>query len=86
MQGSYPTKLVKLVITNNVMWYTWAGLFQNMNASQVEEAVHQKKREQKVAHEAKVERDKKSREAQKQKAQDRKEKEKKRTQKQERRR
>ena len=65
---------------------TCPALFQNLNASQVVEAERQKKRDQKVAHEAKLERDRKSREAQKQKAQDRKEKEKKRTQKQERRR
>ena len=69
-----------------MLLYLAIGLFQNMNASQVVEAERQKKRDQKAAHEAKLERDRKSREAQKQKAQDRKEKEKKRTQKQEKRR
>lgn len=58
----------------------------NVNTSVASEAQRLHRELLKAGHEAKVERDRKSREAQKQKAQERKEKEKRRTQKQERRR
>lgn len=61
-------------------------LFQNTNVSTILAAERLKRDQQKAAHVAKQERDRKSREVQKQRAQERKEKEKKRTQKQERRR
>ena len=60
-------------------------LFINMNAASVLEQQKLQREKHKVAHEAKVEKDKQSRQVQKQKVQDRREKEKKRTQKQERR-
>ena len=63
-----------------------AGLFQNTNASCVEEAEKVKRSKMKSSHEAKQERDRMSRQLQQQRTQERKEKEKKRTQKQERRR
>lgn len=63
-----------------------AGLFQNVNASHVEEAEKLKRSKMKSTHEAKLERDRASRQLQQQRIQERKEKEKKRTQKQERRR
>lgn len=63
-----------------------AGLFQNINASCVEEAEKLKRLKMKSSHDAKLERDRMSRQLQQQRTQERKEKEKKRTQKQERRR
>ena len=60
-------------------------LFINMNAASVLEQQKVQRETAKMAHDAKVEKDKQNRQVQKQKVQDRREKEKKRTQKQERR-